>query len=205
MERQQEVIKMSTTARNNKLLKLVQFALFTAILIVLNLTGLGLVRTGVVAVTTLHIPVIIGAILLGPWAGAALGGVFGIISMMEATFRPSGPVDMLFSPALSGNPVGSVVMCILPRILIGLVAGLLFNAIQKMDKKQYVSIGVSAAAATFIHTLSVLLALFFFFSALAFKDIFAVIISVNFLIEFVSAVVLSIAVSKPVMAYLSKR
>ena len=64
---------------------LVSVALMAAIIIVLANTPLGMIQLPVIKATTVHIPVILGAILLGPSAGAILGGVFGICSVVSNT------------------------------------------------------------------------------------------------------------------------
>ena len=67
---------------------MVSVALMAAIIIVLANTPLGMIQLPIVKATTVHIPVIIGAILLGPLAGGILGGVFGVCSMLSNTFAP---------------------------------------------------------------------------------------------------------------------
>ena len=57
---------------------MVNLGLMAAIVIVLANTPLGMIQLPIIKATTVHIPVIIGAILLGPAAGAFLGAVFGI-------------------------------------------------------------------------------------------------------------------------------
>lgn len=188
---------MSKAYSSEKTRKLVLLSLFVAILLVLDLTQIGLIRLPTGSVTTMHIPVIICGILMGPVYGGIVGGVFGIISMFEATFRPGGPVDMMFSPFSSSNPVGSVVMCILPRILIGVVAGLLFSVLKKIDKTNIFAIGISAVIATAVHTFSVLFFLWAFFKALELNAIISVIISLNGSIEVGSALILSILICLP--------
>lgn len=59
---------------------LVQLAVLVAILLLLEFTGIGMIKTPFLEFTVMQIPVIIGAIVLGPAAGAALGGVFGLLS-----------------------------------------------------------------------------------------------------------------------------
>ena len=60
--------------------QMVSVALMAAIVIVLANTPLGMIQLPIIKATTVHIPVIIGAILLGPSAGAILGAVCGICS-----------------------------------------------------------------------------------------------------------------------------
>ena len=85
---------------------LVSVALMAAIIIVLANTPLGMIQLPVIKATTVHIPVILGAILLGPSAGAILGGVFGICSVVSNTMTPT-LLSFAFSPFMSttGIPV----------------------------------------------------------------------------------------------------
>ena len=198
--------KGTTLASRSKTIRLAQLGMLVAILIILDLTGIGLIRTPLTAFTIMHVPVIIGAITLGPAAGAFLGGTFGVISMLEATFKPSGVSDMAFSPFLSGNPIGSLIMCIGCRILLGLAAGLLFKYISKLDKTNVVAAVVSSAVATLIHTFTVLCSLWLFFPelGLSFKAVLGAIAALNFPIELITAVIFAIAFAK-VIPVITKR
>ena len=74
----------------NQTQKMVLTAAFAAIIIIMaNVPFLGFIRLGLVSATTLHIPVIIGAILMGPASGAFLGFIFGLNSFLQATFNPN--------------------------------------------------------------------------------------------------------------------
>ena len=68
---------------------MVSVALMAAIIIVLANTPLGMIQLPIIKATTVHIPVIIGAILFGPLAGAILGSVFGICSLISNTMAPT--------------------------------------------------------------------------------------------------------------------
>ncbi len=105
-------------------------AMFIAIIGLLAFVPyLGYIPLGVVNATTIHIPVIIGAIFLGPKKGALLGGVFGLTSLLNNTFK-GGVTAFVFSPfhaiGMGGNPLAvslkSLCICFIPRILIGIVA-----------------------------------------------------------------------------------
>ena len=71
--------------------------LLAAVEVVLTLTPLGFIPLGVTKATTIHIPVILGAVLLGPAAGAVLGGVFGVLSVLTNTFQPT-VTSFVFTP-----------------------------------------------------------------------------------------------------------
>lgn len=188
---------------SKKTTRLAQLSLMIALLVVLGFTPLGFITVLPVSITIMHIPVIIGAILFGPVFGGALGLTFGIISMIKAIMAPIPPIDILFSPFASGKPVQSMIMCIVPRIVLGVAAGLLYQALCKVGKKQGLNIGISAGVATVMHTLLVLGSLWMLFSALPLRQVFAAIIGVNGLLELVAAVIVSVCVCKPLKKVLN--
>ena len=116
-------------------------ALFLAIEIILVVTPLGYIPIGPLNATTMHIPVIIAGIMLGKKAGAELGFVFGLTSLIKATIQP-GVTSFCFSPfvtigTMSGN-YKSLLIAFIPRILLGYLAGL--------TKKNHENIGVVVGA-----------------------------------------------------------
>lgn len=115
----------SVSTRRTALQELVLTGLFTALLLVMGFTPLGLIDLPIIKATALHVPVIIGSILLGPKKGAFLGGVFGAISLWKNTMAPS-LLSFAFSPfvPLPGQGSGSpwaLVISFVPRILVGVV------------------------------------------------------------------------------------
>lgn len=115
----------STQRRKAGIQEMVLTALFTALLLLMGFTPLGLIDLPFMRATTLHIPVIIASILLGPKRGAFLGGMFGLISLWKGTMAPN-LVSFAFSPLvpLPGESHGSpwaLVICFVPRILVGVV------------------------------------------------------------------------------------
>lgn len=105
--------------------KLVIAAMLGAITIVLGLTPLGFIPLGVMNATTMHIPVIIAAILEGPIVGAAVGLIFGVSSMVKAFTMPL-PTSFVF-----WNPL----IAVLPRVLIGVVSYYLYAAFSSRSPK----------------------------------------------------------------------
>ena len=83
---------------------MVSVALMAAIVIVLANTPLGMIQLPIIKATTVHIPVIIGAVLLGPSAGAILGAVFGICSLISNTMAPT-LLSFAFSPFMSTSGI----------------------------------------------------------------------------------------------------
>lgn len=134
-------------------------AMFAAVLVVMGMTGLGFIPLPVIKATTMHIPVILGAVLLGPTAGGVLGGVFGLCSIYANTTSP-GLLSFAFSPFMSqdglvgaGKSLWIGLGC---RILFGIIAGWLWKLFVKVLKKDYIALPVTAAVATLCHTVLVM-------------------------------------------------
>ena len=76
-------------------------ALFTAIIVIMAFTPLGYIPLVVINATIIHIPVILGALFLGPKKGAFLGFVFGLTSFINNTFKAATASAFVFSPVLA--------------------------------------------------------------------------------------------------------
>lgn len=100
--------------------------LFTAIIIVLANT-IGFIQVGPLAITIMHIPVIIGAILYGKKFGAVIGLIFGLISMFRAYSQPSPTSFLMMNPLIS----------VLPRVSFGYLTGLIYNGLNRAYDEKY--------------------------------------------------------------------
>lgn len=115
-------------------------ALFTAIILLMAFTPLGLIDLPIIKATILHVPVIIGSILLGPKKGAFFGLLFALCSLVKNTLEPS-LLSFAFSPLVpvpgtaSGTP-WAVLICFVPRILVGVVPWFLFKGLQKISREK---------------------------------------------------------------------
>lgn len=134
-------------------------ALFCGLLLVMGATGIGFIPLPVIKATTMHIPVILGAVLLGPAAGAVLGGVFGLCSMWVNTVTP-GLLSFAFSPFMTAEGLPGVLkslwIALGCRILLGVIAGWLWRLLKKAIKLDYVALPITAAVSTICHTLLVM-------------------------------------------------
>lgn len=126
---------------------LTQLALLIAIELVLWQTPLGYLRIGALSVSFLTVPVAIGGMIMGPAAGAILGGVFGVTSMID-TFMVPGMKLILFQL----NPFGWVMFVLVARILCGLLCGVVFRALNKALKGSTAAYGVGAVSCPFFNT-----------------------------------------------------
>ena len=137
---------------------MVTIALLAAIILVMSFTPLGLIPLPCIKASTLQIPVIIGAILLGPLAGGILGAVFGICSMINNTIAPTA-MSFAFSPALASGPTGAVKAIWIAagcRIMIGVIAGWLWVALSKTKLNQFVALPITGFVGAMTNTVFVM-------------------------------------------------
>ena len=146
---------------------MVSVALMAAIVILLANTPLGMIQLPIIKATTVHIPVIIGAVLLGPAAGAFLGGVFGICSLISNTQAPT-LLSFAFSPFLSTT--GLVGACkalwisVGCRIMIGIVAGWVYIALKKNRVPAAISLPVTGFIGSMTNTVCVMGSIYLLFA-----------------------------------------
>lgn len=116
--------------KHNQIKKLVILGLLTAIMIIMAVTPLGYIPIGPLAITTYTIPVAIAAICLGPVGGTIIGAIFGITSYAQCFgFGVGSPLG---AELLAINPFLTAIVCIVPRILVGLLVGFAFKGFNKL-------------------------------------------------------------------------
>lgn len=132
--------------KNKHLIAMVKLAMLVALLMIFCFTPIGFLKIGIVEITFNMIPVVIGAIVIGPAAGAFLGALFGAASFWQC-FGQSTFGTLLFGV----NPFFTVLICFVPRILAGLLPGLIFRAMTK-KKDNIAAYFVSAAVGSLTNT-----------------------------------------------------
>ena len=146
---------------------MVSVALMAAIEIVLATTPHGKIQLPIFKATTVHIPVILGAILLGPGAGAILGAVFGICSLVSNTMAPT-LLSFAFSPFLSTTGIPGALKAIWIsvgcRILIGVVAGWLWVLFVKIKLNQFIALPIVGFVGSMVNTVTVMGSIYFLFA-----------------------------------------
>lgn len=148
---------------------LAEMAFFVALIIVLTVVPfLGYIPLGPINATTVHIPVIIGAIVFGWKKGAFLGGVFGLTSIIKNTMTPNAS-SFVFTPFIPvmGSDSGSLwalVVALIPRICIGLVGALVFSFfVNKSKKWQVFGCALSGFLGSLTNTVLVMGGIYLFF------------------------------------------
>ena len=138
---------------------LTSVALMAAIVILLANTPLGMIQLPVIKATTVHIPVILGAVLLGPQAGAILGGVFGICSLISNTTAPT-LLSFAFSPFMSMTGIGGALKAVWIsvgcRIMIGVIAGWFWILLKKCKVNQTLALPLTGFVGSMVNTVFVM-------------------------------------------------
>jgi len=187
--------------RSKKTSEMVKMALFIALIILLSVTPLGYIPLGAVNATTIQMPVIIGAVLFGWKKGAVLGGVFGLTSLIKNTLQPNA-TSFVFSPFIPvfGEESGSlwaIVICLLPRIMIGVTAAEVFAGLSKIKVNKTFASAAAGFCGSLINTVLVMGGIYLFFgeSYSAAKDI-----AYNTLMAAVSATITGAGITEAVVS-----
>ena len=131
----------------SSVLKLTLTAIFLAIIIVMSFTPVGYLKVGTIEISLLAIPVAMGAALLGVGGGALLGLAFGVTSLIQC-FGMSA-----FGTALMGiNPALTVILCIVPRVLLGVASALVYKALKGRNVQPNITSLVSFLTAAVVNT-----------------------------------------------------
>lgn len=206
--------------QNRKVRDLAVRALFVALIFVLGMTPLGMLNLPFVSITTLHIPVIIGAVVFGVQSGALLGFSFGIVSLIRCFTTPDTIAAIVLGTGSEDgfalrNFFMVVLVLIVPRVLVGVVAALLSKGLRRFDGSMTWSTSVASVAASLTNSVLVLGILLL----MAFSEVSGVLGEtgagavtlalfggslLNIVFEAIFAAVLCTAVCKALSAYIAR-
>lgn len=154
---------------NKKTLTLAQFSMLLAIEALVCFTPLGsLPAVGPIVTTLGMVPVILTAVVMGTKAGTVMGAFAGLFSFLVWTFFPPSPlIAFVFTPvyslgAVSGN-VWSLVICFVPRILVGTVTGAALQFFLTLHWKNAAAYMAAGSLGSLANTLLVLCGIYVFF------------------------------------------
>ena len=199
---------MRENANRLNVTKMVELAVLTALVVVFQLLS-NFMQFGPVAFSLALVPVVIGALMLGPLAGAYLGAVLGLVNFI-ASFS-----NVFLLTLFQSSPVLYILVCFGKTILAGLVAGLIYKAFCR--KREFLGVCLASLSAPVVNTgvFLVFMALFFrgamidFFGAENVGNIWTFvmvsIITFNFFIEFGVNAVLCVAVERIIHAVRRER
>ena len=182
--------------RSSKVHRITLTAILMAVILLMSFTPLGYLRVGIVSITFLAIPVVIGAILLGPMYGGLLGAVFGLTSFAQCF-----GMDVFGTTLMGINPIATFVVCLIPRVLIGVIAGLLYRLLRRWDRAGLWSAVVTAVVGSLTNTVFFIGMVILFFQSTYFggQGVLAIILaffSINIPLEAVRCGLLGGALSR---------
>ncbi len=128
---------------------LTELALLVAIELAMRATGLTSIPVGPLVMSFATVPIAVGAMLLGPMAGGVLGLVFGCTSLYDAITGRSLMTGAFFQV----SPLHTVVLCVVTRVLMGVLAGLVFRAVRKLDRTDTICYFAGGLCTPLINTL----------------------------------------------------
>lgn len=200
--------------RENRVRTLVLYGMFIAVVFLLGLTPMGYIYLPMAAITTVHIPVIVGGYTLGKRGGAVLGFFFGLTSFIKCFTTPDAIAAVMLGTVTgfgAYNLLLIVAVLFLPRILTGFFSAAIYELIGGTGKRQAIAMGISAFAGSMTNTVFFLGGLY----VLAFEQTAAAmgvagnallaallgIVAGNGIIEAIAAVIICTAVGKAISAY----
>lgn len=154
---------------SNRTQNIVIVSIFASIIFILAYTPIGFIHLGFIKATIIHIPVIIGSILLGPKKGAILGFLFGVTSIITNTVTPA-IMSFVFSPLIpvpgtdKGSPL-ALIICFVPRILVGIVPYYIYRMIHSFTKGKmnFFTYGIAGVVGAATNTLLVMNGIYLLF------------------------------------------
>lgn len=142
--------------KKNQAFRFNLLAMFIAIIILQTTVPLlGLIPVGPLSITIIPVTVTIATVVLGMKDGAIIGGVWGFITFIRAYVWPTSPLATI----VLVNPVISII----PRIMIAVVAGWIFNLLKNRFRNKKLSISIAAIGGTLTNTILVLGLIYIFY------------------------------------------
>ena len=187
---------------HNQTLHLVLTALFIALVLLLGLTPIGLIPLGFINVTVLCVPVIVGTLLLGLKTGLVLGLCFGSVSALSA-FGIYGTPSALAGALVAASPVLAAIMCFAPRLMVPVVAHLVYKLVSKGEPAKKRAVPFAAVAGSLTNTVLYLgmMLLFYVLMGINSEGVLALIGGAG-LIAGTSEAVVAALIATPVLAAL---
>lgn len=187
---------MTNQNRKQMIKTIAVLGVLIALTVLMALTPVGYLKVGAVSISFLMIPVAIGAIAKGPWAGALLGLVFGITSFAQCFGG-----DPFGTYLANINVVFTFIMCVVCRVLAGFLTGVIYKLLKKAP--MIVKCSVTGLCAALLNTVLFVGALILLFGkatvssatgidpTLGVIALFATIVGINAVFEAIAAFILT--------------
>lgn len=196
--------------KSSKVSTLVRLALLSAIIAIMTFTPLGFLNVGPLAITFITIPVIIGAIAMGPVAGLILGGVFGLMSFLQC-LQGSSALGVI---TLSIDPVLTFLSRMIPRLLMGWLCGVVYRALNRSGHDSTLAVGTACISGALMNTVFFMSMFILCFgqteqvqkmqNGANVFDFVVGMVGINGIVEAVSCAVIGTVISKPLLKFIKK-
>lgn len=183
--------------------------MLVALEVILAFTPLGYLKIGLLSITFMTIPIIIGSITSGVGVGALLGLTFGVTSFVQCF-----GMDAFGTALFQISPVFTFIMCVVTRTLMGLLCALIYRGLGKTKLPETPKSGIAAFSAPFLNTAFFMVCLIGFFWNTDFiqsiaqgKNVLAFLVAlvgVNGLVEWVVCTAVGTAIAVPVSKAIRK-
>lgn len=183
--------------KHESIRKMTALALLAALVAVLQTVASG-IKIGPIPISLTLVPIVIGAILCGPGAGAGLGALFGAITAIAGITGADAGTQAL----ILANPIWTIATCLVKATACGWAAGWLYRALRKWQTLGCIAAAVGAPIInTGIFALAMMTGLRPSLEAWAGGTdavyyLFIVLIGVNFFVELGINAVLSVAIAR---------
>ena len=192
--------------------RLVLASLIVAIIALMGFTPLGYIKLGLIEVTFLMIPVVIGAATLGVAWGTFFGAVFGLTSFFQCFGYSAFGVALL-----AINPLATFILCFVPRVLMGFLSGVIFKAIAKIDNTKIISFVTASVSGAVLNTVFFTAVFLIFFrnadltaafgmnlADMSVINVIGILITLNAVLEVIICGVIGTALSKVIVQLVFK-
>lgn len=149
--------------KNANIKRMAGIALLMALVVVLQFLGGMIPPVGGFSISLVLIPIVLGAAVYGPRAGALLGGTFGVVVTINCITGADVGGAMVFQ----ANPILCVLVVMGKGILAGLASGLVYQLLK--GKNAYLAMVLAAIVCPLVNTGTFIICMMTFF-----KDVLAV-------------------------------
>ena len=126
--------------KNKNITRMVQLAILLAVVVVLQ-CFLGSIKVGATSFSVVLVPIVVGALILGPAAGAFLGFAFGLVVLIYGISGQDVFTNMLFQ----AHPVFTAIICLGKGAAAGWGAGMVYKLVVKASSF-WASVAAAATA-----------------------------------------------------------
>lgn len=196
-------------SQKQNMLMLTVTGMLIALELIMAFTPVGYLKIGLLSITFMTIPVIIGSITSGLAVGTILGAVFGITSFVQCF-----GMDFFGTTLMGISPVGTFITCICTRTLMGFLCALIFKALSGTKLPKTLQFGISAFSAPFLNTVFFMGCLLIFFwkseyiqglaAGANFFTFLVTMVGINGIVEWIVCTVVGTAIAMPVTKAVKK-